>query len=252
MSRPIEATISTRSKRSLHTESLLDQGRALLIEGGFHLLTIERVAARLGHSRTTLYKAVASRRELLGRVALRTAQRLESLLQRVEEVQGSSRERMWAFAIGYEVFARIFPDDFALHQLLGTAGIRHSLLPDDLEKLQTLRIRSIQRLEREIERGMATGDLRLNPELKGSVLSSLYALSNGFLQQVGPGHESLRLFGVADSWAAFHRSIAVHMDGEHWQPLSSEMDYPALRWRILVERFPEHLRALGENSVPES
>lgn len=252
MSRSIPATNTTRSKRSLQTDCLLDQARSLLVEGGFHLLTIERVASRLGHSRTTLYKAVASRHALLGQVTLRTAHRLESLLQRVEAVQGGSRARMWALAVGYEVFARIYPDDFALHQLLGTTGVRNALLPDDLEKLQALRISGIQRLEREIERGMETGELRLNPELKGSVLSSLYALSNGFLQQVGPGHESLRLFGVGDPWAAFHRSLAIHMDGEDWHPLSCECDYPALRWRILVECFPEHLRALGENAVPAS
>jgi AcrR family transcriptional regulator len=230
-----------KTRRPFKEDAMLDAARALLIEGGFHLLTIERVASRMNHSRTTLYKVVASRSFLLGKVALRTASRLENTLARLDQFEGCSRKRIWAMVVGYELFSRCSPEDFALHQLLGSDALRNQMAATDLDELQRIREIGFRRIGVEVEKAISAGDLQIDPSLKAAVMSSLYALASGYLSQFGSATESTRLFQINDRSSSFFRAISVYLDGEQWKPLASQFDYDHLRMEILNQFYPGFL-----------
>ncbi|MCC5833273.1 MAG: TetR/AcrR family transcriptional regulator [Opitutales bacterium] len=234
----------------MNIDILLDAALNLIVTEGYHRLTIERLAQRMGYSRTTLYKQVESSEELLGKVALRTAERLDYLLERIPRKQQGSRAELWALVVAYEVYARCNSEDFALHVMLGLPGLRTVLADKDLEALNALRQKGLDRLTKVFERAVKSGEIDCDASSSGELLAGLYAATTGFLNQVALGHASIHYFKLENPWRSALRSVNTYLNGLDWRPESHEFDYVQLRWQILVECFPEKLRELGENQVP--
>lgn len=247
----LKEPVSSISRRGgLAKDQLLDAALSLIISEGYHRLTIERLAQRMGCSRTTLYKQAESSKALLGQVALRTAERLNLMLERIPKDQTGSRAELWALVIAYEVYARCDSDDFALHTLLGLPGLRTILADKDLEALERLRQIGLERLTQVFNRAQAKGEISEVIGPPGELLAGLYAASTGFLQQIVLGHASTRIFKIKNPWESALRSVNIYLDGLGWTPRSRDADYVQLRWQVLVECFPEKLRELGENQIP--
>lgn len=251
MSNPKEQVTSIIRRGGLPKDQLLDAALNLIASEGYHRLTIERLAQRIGCSRTTLYKQADSSKALMGQVALRTAERLSIFLERIPKEQPSTRAELWALVVAYEVFARCNSEDFAMHTLLGLPGLRTILADEDLEGLHGIRQKGLERLTQVFLRARVSGEFSsevVGPP--GELLAGLYAATTGFLQQVALGHASIYTFELENPWESALRSVNIYLDGLGWAPLSSDADYFQLRWQVLVECFPEKLRELGENHIP--
>lgn len=250
MSNSIKSLAPVFRRGRLSREQLLDAALGLIVTEGYHRLTIERLAQRMGYSRTTLYKQVESSQALLGLVALRTAERLNRFLDRIPREQRCSRAELWALVVAYEVYARCSSEDFALHAMLGLPGLRTAIADKDLKALKSLRQNGFDRLTKVFEQGTGSGELDCDGSDSGEILAGLYAAITGFLNQVVLGHASITYFKLANPWKSALQSVNTYLDGLGWKPGSSDLDYAQLRWQVLVECFPEKLRELGENQIP--
>ena len=146
----ITKTVSQRRART--EEAILDTTRVLLAEGGVRDLTVERVAARSGVAKTTIYRRWRGKHELA----------LAVLIDMVENVVatpdlGDTRKELIAFVnaavkiLGSTLMGRVMQglvSDFAADPDLGRAF---------QERVVAMRIAEVRRL---IERGIERGDLR--------------------------------------------------------------------------------------------
>lgn len=84
-----------RPRLDIDQDELLDAVERLVQAGGIESVTIERAAQELGISRATLYRAVRSKEQLLGRLFKRMTEQLtaEALLATADQ-ERSARERL--------------------------------------------------------------------------------------------------------------------------------------------------------------
>jgi AcrR family transcriptional regulator len=155
---------ASKSRTARSEKAILDATRELLAEGGVRELTVERVAARSGVAKTTIYRRWRGKDELA----------LAVLIDMVENVVatpdlGDTRKELIAFVnaavriLGSTLMGRVMQglvSDLATDPELATAF---------RERIVAMRLGEVHRL---IERGIERGDLRpdADPELAHELL----------------------------------------------------------------------------------
>jgi AcrR family transcriptional regulator len=182
-----------RRRSSQAEQAILQATRELLAEGGVDRLTMERVAARAGVGKTTVYRRWRDKHELALAVLLDMVQRLVSLPD-----LDSTREELLAF-VGAAV-------DVLSGTLMGRVmqGLASDLATDaDLARAFHQNVVSVRHaeVERLVQRGIARGDLR--PDTDPQVAHDLL---------IGPLYYRLLLTGqpLDHAFAARHVDAVLH------------------------------------------
>jgi AcrR family transcriptional regulator len=163
-----DAGTSTRRggrQRSLATEQVILQvTRELLVECGVQGLTIEKVAARAGVAKTTIYRRWRDKDELALAVVLDMVEQVVKL-----PVLGDTRAELLAFVnaavkvLGSTLMGRV------MQGLVSDLATDPELAQAFRERVVSVRDAEVERL---VERGIARGDLRpdTNPETAHELL----------------------------------------------------------------------------------
>lgn len=230
-------------------ELFLRVGEELLLERGFHGLTMDRIAEATQYSKGTIYLHFSCKEELLVELGRRSRERRLAMIERAATFTGLTRERMVALGVAVEVFARLYPDDVRVWEIINAEAIIEKVSGKNQTRIKSYDIAVQNIMVGVVRDGVAQGDLTPLPGVTPSVMTfGLWAITDGGHAAI-LGGAPLSEVGITDPYASIWVNCHVLGDGYGWRPLSSEWDYAATRIRVLEEVFPSELRLLKERNA---
>jgi AcrR family transcriptional regulator len=181
--------MSTRQRRArekeLRRRSILDAARAVFFEDGFHLATVDDVAARAEVSKGTVYLYFESKETILAHLLL---EGLDELVAVLEEAYAAERdiapgERLRRLAMGYLNFFQANPHYFRLIMALDRGRFQQTV-PDQLyEQILTRSLRGFHWVIRAVEQGINQEVFNVTECRQAA--AALWASLNGVLVLLG-------------------------------------------------------------------
>src|SRR5262245_12250553 len=110
----------TRKQREIQQreERILEESRKLLLEEGYHGLSMDRIAEVLEYSKGTIYQHFPNKEEILLALANQSMERRLDLFRRAASFKGGSRERISAVGVAAELFFRLYQHHFQVEHVL--------------------------------------------------------------------------------------------------------------------------------------
>lgn len=219
---------------------ILDAAREWILKDGFATLTMDKLAAKLPFSKGTLYNHFASIDDLLVVMTTRCMEQHHQAFARSALFRGISRERFAAMAVACEVL-ELAPE--AQVDLEISDAILERCSPEARAAFRAAHLGTVSVMTGIVRDAIAAGDLpaRCQPECVAYGTWSIYV-----------GTESLYDQGLIfngddpNQFREHQRAIAdAFLDGLGWKPMSHDMDFPALRLRVLKEIFVDEARQAG-------
>lgn len=245
-------TTLTRKQREIQQreERILEESRKLLLDEGYHGLSMDRIAETLEYSKGTIYQHFPNKEEILLALANQAMERRLDLFRRAASFRGGSRERISAVGVAAELFFRLYPHHFQVEHVLR--------LSSALEKTSEARRRFLESCESNcmaittgiVRDAVAAGDLELasdDARAPERLVFGLWSLTFGgySLAVTSP---ALPQLGIADAPAAIRDGCNHLLDGCGWKPDSSKIDLPDLFERVTSQLFREEMAQLQLNS----
>jgi AcrR family transcriptional regulator len=181
--------MSTRQRRArekeLRRRSILDAARAVFFEDGFHLATVDDVAARAEVSKGTVYLYFESKETILAHLLL---EGLDELVAVLDEAYAAERdiapgERLRRLAMGYLNFFQANPHYFRLIMALDRGRFQQTV-PDQLyEQILTRSLRGFHWVIRAVEQGINQEVFNVTECRQAA--AALWASLNGVLVLLG-------------------------------------------------------------------
>ncbi|MGI6460821.1 MAG: TetR/AcrR family transcriptional regulator [Candidatus Hydrogenedentales bacterium] len=226
-------------------EQILETARQMFFEKGYYNLTMGKIAKRVNCAKGTVYLHFPSKEDIIVALAERAHERRYAMLQRAMGFQGYNRERLLAFCLAGEYYARLNPGDMQIMKTI-TRSFREKISAERAACFEKLEQRIINYLMRMVHQAVTDGDLVLRPgSTVGRIVWALWALAEGGYGIVLSG-VSLEALGIEDPWGMIASFAGKMADSLGWKPLSSEWDYDASIKRIQREVFADEARQLGE------
>jgi len=218
-------------------ELILSVVRGLFIEGGYHGLTMARVAERAGYSKGTVYDHFSCKEEAIIALAAVSVEKQRVLVERAATFPGRSRERMLAVAEATQLFARLYPDDTRIFQIMNGEAITQKGSKESLWRLRLSANHTVAILRGIIRDAVAQGDLAFEGDRSAEdLVFHLWLLGEAGKATVSSWMPPTEM-GVEDTFGSLIRSSQVLVDAYGWRPLSSEWDYGETMRRIREEVF---------------
>ncbi len=232
-------TTLTRKQREVQDREarILEVARGMLIEQGYHGLSMDRIAEALEYSKGTMYQHFSCKEEII--LALANASLTDRLVlfRKAASFPGRPRERIAAVGVAVELFVRLYPHHFKLEQVLRLSSVWEKTSAERRQFMHHCESQCVGCVSGIVRDAIAQGDLVLpdgvTPE---QLVFGLWSMSFG-AQTILNSSVSLMDIGIGDP----HRALALNqgrlLDGYNWRPLSTDQDYEALSIRIAGEYF---------------
>lgn len=237
-------SVQERKERALREreELFLKVARRLLIEKGFHGLTMDRIAEETEYSKGTVYLHFSCKEEVILELGKRSRkQRLDMILRSVA-FEGRPRERIMAVGVAVELHARLHPADIRIWEIMNAESIVEKIPADRQSDLKASDLAVNDILIGLVNDAVACGDLELRPgDTAGDIAFGLWAITDGGFAAI-LGGVPLDNLGLKDPYATLFKNCHLLGDGYGWRPLLREWDYDATLRRIRREVFPEESR----------
>jgi AcrR family transcriptional regulator len=246
-------SIQTRKKRELseREELFLQVARRLLLERGFHGLTMDRIAEETEYSKGTIYLHFGCKEELILELGKRSRKKRLDLIARGAAFDGRPRERVMAVGVGVELHARLYPDDVRIWEVMNAESIIEKIPADRQPDLKASDIAVNDILIQLVQEAVDCGDLALRSgDSPQEITFGLWAITDGGFAAI-LGGAPLEHLGLQDPYAAIFKNCHVLGDGYGWHPLSHEWDYAATLDRIRREVFPEESARAYWDAAPQ-
>ncbi|MFO7975892.1 MAG: helix-turn-helix domain-containing protein [Candidatus Hydrogenedentota bacterium] len=246
-------SIHTRKERELRDreELFLQVARRLLIERGFHGLTMDRIAQETDYSKGTIYLHFGCKEELILELGKRSRKQRLDLIARGAGFEGRPRERVVAVGVGLEIHARLHPDDVRIWEIMNAESIIEKIPADRQRDLKASDIAVTDILIGLVSDAVACGDLNLGPGDSAEELTfGLWAITDGGFAAIHGGGP-LEHLNLRDPYRTIFKSCHILGDGYGWRPLFREWDYDATMRRIRKQVFPEESALAYGELTPE-
>src|SRR5690242_3515432 len=102
----------TRKQREIQgrEQRILDVARSMIVDDGYHGLSMDRIAEALEYSKGTIYQHFSCKEEILMALVNQTMERRLNMFRRAAAFRGRSRERLTAIGLAAELFFQLYPD----------------------------------------------------------------------------------------------------------------------------------------------
>ncbi len=172
-------------EKELRRRSILDSARAVFFEDGFHLATVDDVAARAEVSKGTVYLYFESKETILAHLLL---EGLDELVAVLEEAYAAERdiapgERLRRLAMGYLNFFQANPHYFRLIMALDRGRFEQTVPHELYEQVLTRSLRGFHWVIRAVEQGI--NQRVFNVTECRQAAAALWASLNGVLVLLG-------------------------------------------------------------------
>jgi len=227
---------------------LLEIARALVLEKGYHGLTMARIAARLDDAKATVYQHFSCKEEIIIALAGRSVDLQRGLVDRAAMFKGTPRERMYAIGEATELFALLYPGDARIFQLISAEAITQKASQASLWRLRLSARQTANVMSGIVRDAIARGDLHLKPGDTVEDLTYQFWLMGESTKAAVWSWMPPQELGVRDPFEAMFHNGQVIGDAYGWRPLSQDWDYRGTRRRVRQEIFPnECYKAYGDN-----
>jgi AcrR family transcriptional regulator len=237
----------TRKQREIRDREarILELARDMLLEQGYHGLSMDRIAEELEYSKGTIYQHFSSKEEVLVALANQALEQRLNLFRRAAEFRGRSRERLYAIGLAGQLFVRLYPHHFSVEQVIRLSSVWEKASKKRRDHLRACETHCVGVVSGVIRDALASGDLNLPAGIVPEYLVfGLWSISFG-AYSIATTSTTLTEIGIADPFEALSWNYAVLLDGCGWRPLSTEFDYRASLESIGREVFSAEMRQSG-------
>jgi AcrR family transcriptional regulator len=241
--------MGTRERRAREfrqrEDYLLDLATDMLLEQGQDAVTMERLAERSEYAKGTLYKHFGCREDLLCALTTRRMGKISGLFQQALTFPGTTRARLIASLMTYELYAARHPEEFSLLIALVSGPLSHRASQDHFQKLEQAQAQLFQVLRGLFAEAREAGDLPALPMDQDPFSFGLWSLVFGNYVLGNADPQLCGRLGVHSMASQLHSMVHLVLDGAGWKPLSTDCDYRRLTDDIhdfLLQALPE----LGE------
>lgn len=229
---------------------VLKAARDILLERGYHGLTMARIATSVGCPKGTVYKHFPCKEEVILALATESVEVQRALVERAGTFHGRPRERMLAVGVATHLFAELYADDSRIFQIVNGEAIFQKASEKSIGRLQRCGLRTVAVMQGIVRDGIAQGDLVLPLDHSAEdMIYNFWLLGEG--GKAAP-HTWLppKELGIDFPFASLIKTASMLADGYGWRPLSSECDYEATIERVWLEVFPaERRKVLGRRTA---
>ncbi len=104
----------TRKQREIQSREgrILEVARAMIVQDGYHGLSMDRIAEALEYSKGTIYQHFSCKEDILMALVNQAVECRLDLFRRAAAIRGRSRERITAIGASCEVFFRALSPSF--------------------------------------------------------------------------------------------------------------------------------------------
>lgn len=223
-------------------EALLETARSLLLKRGYHGLTMARIASALDCAKATVYQYFPCKEEIIIALAHRSTRLQGELVERAARFSGRTRERMLAVGEATELFARLYPEDTRIFQLMSAEAITQKASQESLWRMKNTANHTVSVMNGIVRDAIAQGDVTFE-DGKSIQEFTFQVWLLGESSKVAPwSWMPPAELGVEDPFAAMFRNGQVIGDAYGWRPLSTEWDYGETLHRVRREIFPAESR----------
>ncbi|MCP4641677.1 MAG: TetR/AcrR family transcriptional regulator [bacterium] len=240
----METTVRKRRERDAREALLLDAGRKLLLKGGYHGLTMARVAEATSYSKGTVYHHFSCKEELIIALAARSYEKQRDLVDRAALFKGRPRERMVAVGEATAIFARLYPDDARIFQVVNGEAITQKASEEALRRLRDGAHHNLNVMHGILRDAVVQGDLTLRDNVPPEELVFHFWLLGEAGKAASSSWMPPQEMGIDDAFGSIMHTGTVLGDGYGWRPLSTEWDYAATLARVREEVFPRECRRI--------
>lgn len=239
--------MDTRSRKQRlwkqREDLFLDHARSLLLTGGYHGLTMDRIAKATGYSRGTIYLHFRCKEDIIATLVHRGMLRRLEMIERAALFHGHPRERMQSLGVAVDLFARLYPEDARLFHLGNVQAVMQKASETVVFAMRSAMHRSMDIATGIVREAIDQGHLVLDdPVQPEEITFNLWAITEGGYGVASSWPPPTEL-GVGDPWEAVARGCERLCDGYGWRPLTSDWDYERTRQRVREELFPEEMRS---------
>lgn len=220
-------------------ETILDVARHQLQSGGYHGLSMDRIAAEIEYSKGTIYQHFRNKEEILLTLANQALTKRCDMFDQAAKYQGKTRERIAAVGAAAELFVERFPVYFMVEQIVRDSSIWEKTSEDRRHIMQTCEQRCMAIVGGVVRDGVAHNDLELAADTHAEeVVFGLWSLYLG-AQTILNSSDALNEIGITDGIASLRRNQIRLLDGYGWKPNSKKRDYVALTEQLKKEVFDD-------------
>ncbi|MBN2308060.1 MAG: TetR/AcrR family transcriptional regulator [Candidatus Hydrogenedentes bacterium] len=214
----------------------------LLVELGYHGLTMDRIAEAVEYSKGTVYQHFHCKEEVITTLACHYLRIHLAMHERAAQLKGRSRERITAVGEAYELFTRLYLPENRVLQIIRSEVVTEKASQECQFAMKTIEFRGIEIVTDIIRDAITQEDLVLPkgtyPEGLAFGLWAVVSGAHANILRALPFHE----IHIPDPFAATWKTSEVLCDGYNWRPLSSECDYEEVRERVRQQLFPEEAK----------
>ena len=235
-------TLSRKQREIAERETrILEVSRPILVQEGYHGLSMDKVAAELEYSKGTIYNHFSCKEEIIIALAIETTEKRTRMFARGAALVGNARERVLAVGVAAELFVRLYPDHFLFEHVIRSGSVWEKTSEERRAVIRSCEQRCMGIVSGIVRDAVTAGDLTMPDGMSAETLVfGLWSLTFGAFSIIATS-ESLGELGVANPFLAVREHVLRLLDGYHWQPLSAEHDYEAVRQRIEEEVFADEL-----------
>lgn len=236
----------TRKKKELldREELFLRVAQELLLERGFHGLTMDRIAEATQYSKGTIYQHFSCKEELLMELGRRSREKRLAMIERAATFQGLPRERMMAVGEAVELFARLNPEDVRVWEIINAESITEKVSGTNPARVKAYDVAALNIVMGIVRDAIAHGDLTPIAGMTPPIMTfGLWAITDGGYAAI-LGGAPLHEVGISDPYSAILMNCHILLDGYGWRPLSTTWDYEVTREKVRQEIFPAESKAL--------
>lgn len=225
-------------------KAILKVAGSMLLSEGYHAFSMDRIAGELKYAKGTIYNHYPNKEEIILSLAVEAVRKRQEMFDRAALSRGSSRDRMQTIGVAFELYTRVYSDDFKIEQLIRNAAIWEKTSQKRRDLLMNWEQQCMGMVAGIVRDAVASGDLDSSesdniPEM----IFGFWALTYGsyVLHETSP---SLAQLGITD----VYRSIRVNshrlLNGIPWNPIRKLHEDLSLFERKAHEVFPNELAQL--------
>lgn len=241
----------TRKQREIQDreERILDVASSMIVEDGYHGLSMDRIAEALEYSKGTIYQHFSCKEDILMALVNQAMQRRVELFRRAAAFRGSSRERISAIGVAAELFFNLYPDNVHVEQAIRLNSIREKTSEQRRLCLEACEASCSEVVCGVIRDAVAAGELQVSEDFTiEHLVFGLWSITFGG-HSIAMTSPSLSNLGISEPLQVIRGNCNRLLDGAGWKPLSHDIDMPGLFERIKRDIFAAEFARLGASAT---
>ncbi len=225
---------------------VLELARRMVLQGGYHGLSLESLAEQLGVSRGTIYNHFKCKEEIILALLIETMDKRRAMFQRAAAHSGVARVRLAAIGVAAELFVRLYPDHFRVEQIVKSDSIWDKTTEERRSVVKSCQVQCVGIVAGVVRDGIANGHVDLPEEHSPeSLVFGLWSMTEGAYSILATS-DSMEALGITQPFMAIRNNIHRMLDGYNWTPLSTEHDFAAEMEQIVRQVFPAEFAKLKQ------